>query len=190
MKHDVQYFEQWKPQESSAKSSPLLIVFVLGTVLQDACERHVIEVALLVNRSFPEELIHLFVCESVAHGGQELPEVFLLDKTWKLNWFAALLQTNYIVQKIDWCEMTPQTQLYRLTTREHYLKEITRSFFVEASKSVPDDILGVGAIQLLSKHCEEHGEVNRTWCFIHHGLKVLICRVLTLKERRRKKHAS
>lgn len=51
-------------------------------MLQDARERNVVEVALLVNGSFSEELVHLFVCESVAHGGQELPEVFLLDKSW------------------------------------------------------------------------------------------------------------
>lgn len=56
-----------------------LIVLVLGAVLEDTRERHVVEVALLVDGRLPEELIHFLVREPVAHGGQQLTELFLLD---------------------------------------------------------------------------------------------------------------
>ena len=58
----------------------VLIVLVLGAVLQDACELHVVEVGLLVDGRLPEELIHLLVGEAVAHRGQQLPQVVLLDE--------------------------------------------------------------------------------------------------------------
>lgn len=62
---------------------------------------------------------------------------------------------------------------------QYHFKEITCAFLVEAGESISDDVLGICAIQLLSKHCEEHGEVDGTWCFVHHGLKVFICGVFT-----------
>jgi len=57
-----------------------LIVLLLGSVLQDACELHVVEVGLLVDGRLAEQLVHLVVGEAVAHGGQELPQVILLDE--------------------------------------------------------------------------------------------------------------
>ena len=57
-----------------------LIVLVFGSVLQDACELHVVEVGLLVDGGLPDQLIHLLVGEAVTHGGQELPQVVLLDE--------------------------------------------------------------------------------------------------------------
>ena len=59
-----------------------LIVLILGTVLQDACELHIVEVVLLVNGSLPEELIHLLICKPVTHCCEQIPEVILLDEAY------------------------------------------------------------------------------------------------------------
>lgn len=67
---------------SGLMSVPLLIVLVFGTVLEDAGELGVVKVAFLVDGCFAEQLVHLFICESVAHGGQQLPQVVLVDHTW------------------------------------------------------------------------------------------------------------
>lgn len=56
---------------------------------------------------------------------------------------------------------------------------LTCAFLIEAGKSITDYILRICAIQLLSKHGQEHGEVDWTWRFIHHGLQVFICGVFT-----------
>lgn len=61
---------------------PLLIVLVFGTVLEDAGELGVVKVAFLVDGRLAEQLIHLFICEPVAHGGQQLPQMVLVDHTW------------------------------------------------------------------------------------------------------------
>lgn len=60
---------------------PLLIVLVFGTVLEDAGELCVVKVAFLVDGRLAEQLVHLFVCEAVAHGGQQLPQMVLVDHT-------------------------------------------------------------------------------------------------------------
>lgn len=56
---------------------------------------------------------------------------------------------------------------------------LTCSFLIEAGKCIPDNFLRVCAIELLSKHGEEHGEVNGPGSFIHHGLQVFISWVLS-----------
>ena len=48
-------------------------------MLQDACERHVVEVALLVDGGLPEQLVHVLVREAVTHGGEQLPQGVLVD---------------------------------------------------------------------------------------------------------------
>lgn len=53
-------------------------------------------------------------------------------------------------------------------------QEVTCPLLIKASKCIPDHILGVCAIELLSKHCEEHGEVDGPRSFIHHGLQVVL----------------
>lgn len=60
-----------------------LIVLVLGPVLQDAGELHVVEVALFVDGRLPVHLIHLLVSEPVPHGGQQLTQVVLVDEACK-----------------------------------------------------------------------------------------------------------
>lgn len=60
---------------------PLLVILVFGAVFEDARELCVVEVALLVDRRLAEELVHLFVREAVAHGGQQLPQLVLMDHT-------------------------------------------------------------------------------------------------------------
>ena len=59
------------------------VVFVFCSVLEDARELDVVEIALLVNGGLPVELIHFLICEAVAHGGQQLPQVVLLDGAWR-----------------------------------------------------------------------------------------------------------
>lgn len=60
---------------------PLLIILVFGTVFEDAGELCVVEVALLVNGSLAEQLVHLFICEAVTHGGQQLSQMVFMDHT-------------------------------------------------------------------------------------------------------------
>lgn len=60
----------------------LLVVLVFGTVLEDAGELGVVKVAFLVDGRLAEQLVHLFICEPVAHGGQQLPQMVLVDHTW------------------------------------------------------------------------------------------------------------
>lgn len=50
----------------------------------------------------------------------------------------------------------------------------TCSFLVEAGKCVSDHILRVCTVELLSKHGEEHGEINWPGSFVHHGLQIFI----------------
>ena len=59
----------------------------------------------------------------------------------------------------------------------------TCALLVEAGEGVADDVLGVGAVELLSEHGEEHGEVDGPGRFGHHGLQVLVGRVLTCGSR-------
>lgn len=59
-----------------------LVVFVLGSVFEDAGELHIVEVAFLVNGGLAVHLVHFLVREAVAHGGEQLPKVVLVDKTW------------------------------------------------------------------------------------------------------------
>lgn len=57
-----------------------LVVFVLGAMFEDAGELHIVEVAFLINGRLSVHLIHLLVCEAVAHGGEQLPKVVLMDE--------------------------------------------------------------------------------------------------------------
>lgn len=61
----------------------LYVILLFGTMFEDACELCVIEVSFLVNRCLAEKLIDLLVCETVAHGGQELAKMVLMDKTFR-----------------------------------------------------------------------------------------------------------
>lgn len=58
---------------------PLLVILVFGAVFEDAGELCVVKVALLVDGRLTEQLIHLLVCETIAHGGQQLSQVVLMD---------------------------------------------------------------------------------------------------------------
>lgn len=59
-----------------------LVVLVLGTMLEDAGELHVVKVAFLINGCLSVHLVHFLVCEAVTHGGEQLPKVVLVDETW------------------------------------------------------------------------------------------------------------
>ena len=41
---------------------------------------------------------------------------------------------------------------------------------IKAGKGILDDILRIGAVQLLAEHGEEHCEVDGAWGFHHHGV--------------------
>lgn len=69
----------WGPEALS--SSPLLIILVFGAVFEDAGELCVVEVAPLVDGCLAEQLVHLFVCEAIAHGGQQFSQMVLVDHT-------------------------------------------------------------------------------------------------------------
>lgn len=64
------------------RTPPLLVILVFGAVFEDAGELCVVEVALLVDGRLAEQLVHLLVREAVSHGGQQLPQVVLVDHTW------------------------------------------------------------------------------------------------------------
>jgi len=55
----------------------------------------------------------------------------------------------------------------------------TGALLVEAGEGVADHVLGVGPVQLLPEHGEEHGEVDGSRGLGHHGLQVAVRRVLT-----------
>lgn len=84
---------KWKPikvtQDVQNKLHPTLplplIILVLCTMLQYACECYIVEVAFLVDGRLSEELVHIFICKPVAHRSEKLPQVLLLDHTWKTN---------------------------------------------------------------------------------------------------------
>lgn len=57
--------------------------------------------------------------------------------------------------------------------------QLTSALLIKAGKSVADHILRISAVQLLSKHGQKHGEVDRAWRFVHHCLQVVICGILT-----------
>ena len=59
----------------------------------------------------------------------------------------------------------------------------TCALLIEAGEGVADDVLRVGPVKLLSEHGEEHGEVDGSGCFGHHGLQVFIGWVLTCGQR-------
>lgn len=61
----------------------LHVILFFGTVFEDAGELCVIEVSFFVDRRLAKELIDLLVCEAIAHGGQELTEMVLVDKAFK-----------------------------------------------------------------------------------------------------------
>lgn len=63
------------------RTLPLLVILVFGAVFEDAGELCVVEVALLVDGRLAEQLVHLLVREAVSHGGQQLPQVVLVDHT-------------------------------------------------------------------------------------------------------------
>lgn len=59
-----------------------LVVFLLGSMFEDAGKLHVVEVAFLINGCLAVHLVHFLICEAVAHGGEQLPEMVLMDETW------------------------------------------------------------------------------------------------------------
>lgn len=63
------------------RTLPLLVILVFGAVFEDAGELCVVEVALLVDGRLAEQLVHLLVRKAISHGGQQLPQVVLVDHT-------------------------------------------------------------------------------------------------------------
>ena len=50
--------------------------------------------------------------------------------------------------------------------------------FVKAAKCILDDILGIGALEPLAEHGQEHGEVDGSWSLVHHALEIVIGGIL------------
>lgn len=138
----------------------LLIILVLCSMFEDASELRVVEVALLVDGRLAEQLVHLLVREPIAHGGQQLPQVVLVDHTWEKH-----RQVN--------CGSLHGVRTVLGSD------PLTRSLLVEAGEGVADDVLGVRPVEPLSEHGEEHGEVDGPRRFAHHSFQVFIRGVLT-----------
>ena len=49
---------------------------------------------------------------------------------------------------------------------------------VKAAKCILDDILGIGALEPLAEHGQEHGEVDGSWSLVHHALEIVIGGIL------------
>lgn len=134
-------------------------------MFENAGELCVVKVALFVDGRLAEELIHLLVCEAVAHSGQEFSQ--MIDPR------ESLLGNQETGRH------------YTQHPRKHGIvvvfmhSNLTRALLVKAGEGIPDDVLWVRSIEPLSKHGEEHGEVDGTWCFTHHPFKVFIRGVLT-----------
>ena len=80
---DVCVSETQSKETQQSVSGGTSVIFVFRAVLEDACELDVVEIPLFVNGGLPVQLIHFLVCEAVAHGGQQLPQVILLDGAWR-----------------------------------------------------------------------------------------------------------
>merc|ERR1712119_80671 len=93
-------------------------------------------------------------------GELEVIEIVVLDGSLPEH-FIYLLLCEPVPHR---CEQLPQVVLVDLAT----------VIIVEALESVPDHFLGIGSVQLLTEHCQEHREVDRAWRFCHHTFKVLI----------------
>lgn len=64
----------------SALFDSLHVIFIFGSVFKNACELCVVKVALFVDGSLSEELIHIFICEAISHGGQQLSQVVFMNE--------------------------------------------------------------------------------------------------------------
>ena len=62
--------------------------------------------------------------------------------------------------------------------RKHKTHPPTCAIFVETAEGVLYHIFGVCALQTLTEHRQEHGEVDRTGSVIHHLVQVLFRWVL------------
>lgn len=58
----------------------LHVVFIFGPVFENACEFSVVKVAFFVDGSLSEQLVHIFICEAISHGGQQLPQVVFMNE--------------------------------------------------------------------------------------------------------------
>lgn len=70
----------WVARAGGGGRLSALIVLVLSSVLQDAGELHIVEVALLVDGRLPVHLVHLLVSEPVSHGGQQFTQMVLVNE--------------------------------------------------------------------------------------------------------------
>ena len=145
---------------------PLLVILVFGAVFEDTGELCVVEVALLVNGGLTEQLVHIFVCEAVAHGGQQLPQMVLVDHT------LDTVNTHQVPNSDSKSASVCVDSIFCLC-------RLTRSLLIETGEGVADDVFRVCSVEPFSKHGEEHGEVDGPRCFAHHPLQVFIRRVLT-----------
>ncbi len=62
-------------------SGRLHVVFFFGPVFEDPGELAVVKVALFVNGSLSVELVHLFICETISHGGQQLAQLVFVNES-------------------------------------------------------------------------------------------------------------
>lgn len=63
-----------------------------------------------------------------------------------------------------------------------FLVDVAGVLLVEAAERVFDYIFGVGALEPLAEEGQEHGEVYRTWGFVHHSFEILVGRIFPCKQ--------
>lgn len=63
------------------RSDRLHVVFVLGPMFENPSELAIVKVSLFVNGSLSEKLVHLFICETISHSGQQLSQVVFMNET-------------------------------------------------------------------------------------------------------------
>lgn len=56
-----------------------LLVLLLGAVLEDTRELHIVEEAAHADGRLAVHLVHVLVGEAVAHGGEQLAKTLLVD---------------------------------------------------------------------------------------------------------------
>lgn len=62
-------------------SGRLHVVFIFGPVFENPGEFTVVKVALFVNGSLSVELVHLFICETISHSGQQISQLVFMNES-------------------------------------------------------------------------------------------------------------
>lgn len=141
----------------------LLLILVLGTVLEDAGELHVVEHPVL-DRGLSVHLIHLKKREFIKKSKRTIE-----NENTKINW-RKIANAHIVVGETitHGDEKLPKTVLV----------DEPGVVLVEASESVLDHLFRICSLETLAEQSQEHREVDRARSFLHHALEVLVRGIL------------